>query len=75
MNVDGSDNGLTELEGAFRCNDAVSRKLGVRKDIAVVDQSPRFKKPEGEKKGEFRARGESADESTDEAASAAEAGV
>ena len=75
MNVECSDKALAELESAFRFNDAVIRKLVVRKDIAVIDQSPLFKNPEDEKKGEFRARGESADESIDDAAVAAEAGV
>lgn len=75
MNVECSDKALTELEGAFRFNDAVIRKLVVRKDVPVIDQSPLFKNPEDEKKGEFRARGEAADESTDEPAMAVDAGV
>lgn len=79
MNVECSDKALAELENAFRFNDAVIRKLIVRKEEAVSVQSPLFKNPDDEKpKGEYRARGESAasDESDDEPALAAdEAGV
>ena len=79
LNVECSDNALNELEGAFRFNDAVIRKLVVRKDEAVSVQSALFKNPEEDKpKGEYRARGDelASDESTDEPAVAAEeAGV
>jgi small subunit ribosomal protein S6 len=78
LNVECSDKALSELENAFRFNDAVIRKLVVRKDEAVTVQSHLFKNPEDEKpKGEYRARGDApSDESIDEPALAAEeAGV
>lgn len=78
MNIECSDKALTEIENAFRFNDAVIRKLVVRKDDAVSAQSPLFKNPEDEKpKGEYRARGDApaSDESADEPAAAEEAGV
>lgn len=57
MNVECSDPALAELENAFRFNDAVIRKLVVKVEAAVVDQSPLFKVQDEEKKpGEFRAR-------------------
>jgi small subunit ribosomal protein S6 len=77
MNVECSDKALAELENAFRFNDAVIRKLIVRKDEPVIVQSPLFKNPEEDKpKGEYRARGDAPanDESADEPA-AEEAGV
>lgn len=78
MNVECTDKALVELEGAFRFNDAVIRKLVVRKEEPVVAQSHLFKNPEEEKKGEYRARGDAADsieESADEPAVAAEEGA
>ncbi|TXH05038.1 MAG: 30S ribosomal protein S6 [Nevskiaceae bacterium] len=74
MNVECSDKALAELENAFRFNDAVIRKLVVRKDDAVTAQSPLFKNPEDEKpKGEYRARNEApaSDEAADASAEAA----
>ena len=57
MNVECSDAALAELENAFRFNDAVIRKLVVKTEAAVVEQSPLFKVQDEEKKpGEFRAR-------------------
>lgn len=57
MNVECDDAALAELENAFRFNDAVIRKLVVKIDAAVSDQSPLFKVQDEEKKpGEFRAR-------------------
>lgn len=61
MNVECNDAVLAELENAFRFNDAVIRKLVVKKDAAETAQSPLFKLPEEEKKGEYRARSPEAD--------------
>jgi small subunit ribosomal protein S6 len=62
MNVECSDSVLKELESAFRFNDAVIRKLVVRKDAAETEQSPLFKVPEEDKKPEYKSRSsESAD--------------
>jgi small subunit ribosomal protein S6 len=58
MNVECTDAALAEMEGAFRFNDAVIRKLVCRRDDAVAAQSPLFKNPEDEKK-EYRSRGDS----------------
>ena len=71
MNVECSDAVLAELENAFRFNDAVIRKLVVKKDGPETVQSPLFKLPEEEKKGEYRARA-SDDESESVAETAAE---
>ncbi|MGH8506803.1 MAG: 30S ribosomal protein S6 [Stenotrophobium sp.] len=57
LNVECTDAALAELEGAFRFNDAVIRKLVSRRDDAVATQSPLFKNPEDEKK-EYRSRGD-----------------
>ncbi|MBV8063480.1 MAG: 30S ribosomal protein S6 [Nevskia sp.] len=56
MNVECSDSVLKELESAFRFNDAVIRKLVVRKDAAETEQSPLFKVPEEDKKPEYKSR-------------------
>lgn len=62
MNVEIADATLAELENAFRFNDAVIRKLVIRANAAVTEQSPLFKVPDEEKKpGEFRARDVAAD--------------
>lgn len=50
LNVECSEKALEELETAFRFNDAVIRKMVVRKEAAVTDQSPLFKIPDEEKK-------------------------
>jgi small subunit ribosomal protein S6 len=57
LNVECSDAVLKELESAFRFNDAVIRKLVIRQDAAVTEQSFLFKNPEEDKKPEFKARG------------------
>lgn len=78
MNVECNDATLIELEGAFRFNDAVIRKLVVKMDDAVTAQSPLFKLPEEEKKGEYRARASDEDGDVDAGIDAdvtAEAGV
>jgi len=56
MNVECSDKALAELENAFRFNDAVIRKLVIRKDAAETAQSPLFKLPEEDKKPEYKQR-------------------
>jgi small subunit ribosomal protein S6 len=56
MNVECSDSVLKELESAFRFNDAVIRKLVIRKDAAESEQSPLFKVPEEDKKPEYKSR-------------------
>ncbi len=56
MNVECSDKALAELENAFRFNDAVIRKLVVRKTTAESAQSPLFKLPEEDKKPEYKQR-------------------
>jgi small subunit ribosomal protein S6 len=76
LNVEINDATLAELENAFRFNDAVIRKLVIRTEAAVTDQSPLFKVPDEEKKpGEFRSRGNDDDAATDDAAETADAGV
>lgn len=72
LNVECSDKVLVELESAFKFNDAVIRKLVVRKDAAESIQSPLFKTPEEDKKPEYKSRREEAaattsdEESTEE---------
>lgn len=68
MNVEISDATLAEMENAFRFNDAVIRKLVIRTNGPVTEQSPLFKVPDEEKKpGEFRARADEASDSADPA--------
>lgn len=43
MNVECTGETMAELESAFRFNDAVIRKLVIRKDKAVTEASPLFK--------------------------------
>lgn len=43
MNVECTGETMAELESAFRFNDAVIRKLVIRKDEAVTEASPLFK--------------------------------
>lgn len=62
MNVECSGEVLEELEGAFRFNDAVIRRLVVRKDRAITVQSPLFKAPEDDKKPERGSRSDSSNE-------------
>jgi small subunit ribosomal protein S6 len=57
MNLECSDAVLKELESSFRFNDAVIRKLVLRKDAAETAQSPLFKAPEEDKKPEYKSRG------------------
>lgn len=73
MNVECGDAVLSELENAFRFNDAVIRKLVLKVEAAVTTQSALFKNPDEDKKpsGEFRARqqaeADAAAEETEEA--------
>jgi small subunit ribosomal protein S6 len=73
MNVECSDSALRELESSFKFNDAVIRKLVVRKEAAETDQSPLFKAPEEDKKPEYKSRGSDAEPATE--AAPAEEGV
>jgi small subunit ribosomal protein S6 len=57
MNIECSGAVLAELESSFKFNDAVVRKLVVRKESAESGQSPLFKAPEEEKKAEPKPRG------------------
>lgn len=75
MNVECGETVVAELENAFRFNDAVIRKLVIKKDAAETAQSPLFKLPEEEKKGEYRARSNEADGESAVAESNAEAGA
>jgi small subunit ribosomal protein S6 len=85
MNLEITGETLAELENAFKFNDAVIRRLVVKKDAAVTAQSPLFKVPDEEKKpGEYRSRRDDADgegdedgeaESDNENARSAEAGA
>jgi small subunit ribosomal protein S6 len=72
LNLECSDSVLRELESAFRFNDAVVRKLVVRKDAAETVQSPLFKAPEEDKKPEYKTRQADVADAAD-AADAAEA--
>lgn len=56
MNVECSDTALAELENAFKFNDAVLRKLVIRKEAAETEQSPLFKSQDEERKSEGRGR-------------------
>jgi small subunit ribosomal protein S6 len=66
MNVECSDNALRELESSFKFNDAVIRKLVVRKDAAETTQSPLFKAPEEDKKPEYKTRQTDAEQPAEE---------
>ena len=51
INIECTSEALAELENAFKFNDAVLRRLIVRKDDAVTVPSPLFKDQEEEKRG------------------------
>jgi len=72
MNIECGKPVLDELEHAFKFNDAVIRKLVVRKDAAESGQSPLFKAPEEDKKPEYKSRAAAGEAA---AAPAAEEGV
>jgi small subunit ribosomal protein S6 len=65
MNVECSDSALRELESSFKFNDAVVRKLVVRKDEAETVQSPLFKVPEEDKKPEYKTRAADSEQVSD----------
>lgn len=65
MNVECTDKALDELENSFKFNDAVIRKLVIRKDKAVTSQSMLFKNPEEDKKPEYKSRDRDAAAATD----------
>ncbi len=73
MNIECGDGVIAELETSFRFNDAVIRKLVVRKDEAVTVQSPLFKAPEEDKKPEYKQRQEAEMDSADGESSSAAA--
>ncbi|HET8883629.1 MAG TPA: 30S ribosomal protein S6 [Solimonas sp.] len=74
MNIEINDETLAELENAFKFNDAVIRKLVIRTDTAVSEQSPLFKAPDEDKKpGEYRSRGNDAEGSDGASADAEDA--
>lgn len=70
MNLEIGNETLAEFENAFKFNDAVIRRLVVKKDAPVSAQSPLFKAPEEEKKGEYRARKGDAESAESEGADA-----
>jgi small subunit ribosomal protein S6 len=72
MNVECSDNALRELESSFKFNDAVIRKLVVRRNSADTIQSPLFKAPEEDKKPEYKSRQSDSEPSAADQPSAAE---
>ena len=74
MNVEINEETLAELENAFKFNDAVIRKLVIRTESAVSEQSPLFKTPDEDKKpGEYRSRGNDAEGSDGASADAEDA--
>jgi len=74
MNVECSDKALAELENAFKFNDAVIRKLVIRKETAVTVQSQLFKNPEDDKpKPEYKSRERAAESAPADAEVEAEA--
>ncbi len=73
LNVECTDAVLKELESAFRFNDAVIRKLVIRQDAAVTEQSFLFKNPEEDKKPEYKSRGSDDAEGEAESSEAAPA--
>jgi len=56
MNLECGEAVLAEIENAFKFNDAVLRKLVIRKETAETEQSPLFKNPDDDKKQEHRGR-------------------
>lgn len=68
MNVECSGEILAELENAFRFNDAVIRKLVIRRNQADTAQSPLFKSQDEERRDESHAETDlqSADDDVDE---------
>ncbi|MGD8912746.1 MAG: 30S ribosomal protein S6 [Candidatus Thiodiazotropha sp.] len=56
MNIECNDEALTELESAFRFNDAVIRNLIIRRDEAVTEISQLAKSQEDEEKDSASSR-------------------
>jgi small subunit ribosomal protein S6 len=56
INIECGDKVLAELENSFKFNDAVIRKLVIRKEKAETAQSSLFKLPEEDKKPEYKKR-------------------
>jgi len=76
MNIECTDKALAELENAFKFNDAVIRKMVIRKDKAVVGQSQLFKNPEDDKpKPEYKSRERAADAAPADAEAATEEAI
>jgi small subunit ribosomal protein S6 len=73
LNVECSDAVLKELESAFRFNDAVIRKLVIRKEAGETEQSPLFKVPEEDKKPEYKSRSSDSESSESDAGETADA--
>ena len=72
MNIEVDGDTLTELESAFRFNDAVLRDMVIKRKTAITEASPLAKSREDEDEGESRRRRSSeepsaADDSDDEA--------
>ncbi|HTT07923.1 MAG TPA: 30S ribosomal protein S6 [Gammaproteobacteria bacterium] len=65
MNIECTQQALTELANAFRFNDAVIRNLIIGRDEAVTDPSP-LVKPKEEEEGGFTARRQSETTAEDE---------
>lgn len=65
LNIECGEKVLTELEGAFRFNDAVLRRLVVRKDHAETGTSPLYKAPDDDRKEARGPRGENDSEAGD----------
>jgi small subunit ribosomal protein S6 len=62
MNIECDESTLSELEGIFRFNDAVLRHLTVRRQAAIVEQSPMMKaKEEKDRSGRDRHERKTAD--------------
>jgi small subunit ribosomal protein S6 len=66
INIECTGEALAELENAFKFNDAVLRRLIVRKEDAVTVPSPLFKDQEEEKRGSADRPNRRAVESDDE---------
>ena len=69
LNIECSQEVLAEMESAFKFNDAVIRKLVVKKEEAVTAQSPLFKTPDEDKKSERRSDDSSRSSKDDDDAS------
>ena len=66
MNIECGDDALTDLESAFRFNDAILRHMTIRRDEAVTGPSPLVKKDEKDERAPV-ARESNDDDETEEA--------